>query len=168
MEGFLAYLDQNYFTPENRPVIANIISTQDTQVFFRYLKYLDGAMLENFAVDWYGYYSAKEWEEQINLITKIQSMKKSALLVAQGTEDDLQKQQFAFASYLLLTDGNTSFRYADGDAYGEPWWYTNYEVDLGKPLGLLYSKEGIWIRDFEHGRVTVNPSNRTGEISIQP
>jgi hypothetical protein len=149
-------------------VIANIISTRDTQVFFRYLNYLDGAMLENFAVDWDNYYSAKEWEEQIALVSKIQSMKKSALLVAQGAKDDRQKQQFAFASYLLLTDGNTSFRYANGDAYREPWWYTNYEVNLGKPLGLLYSKDGLWMRDFEHGSVTVNPSKHTGEITVQP
>jgi hypothetical protein len=89
-------------------------------------------------------------------------------LVAQGAKDDLQKQQFAFASYLLLTDGNTSFRYADGNNYREPWWYTNYEIDLGRPLGLLYSQDGVWIRNFEHGLVTVNPSNHTGEITIQP
>ena len=168
VEGFLSYLDQNYFTPENRPVTANIVSTRDPQVFLRYLQYLDGAMLENFAVDWENYYSTSEWEEQINLISKIQSMKKSALLVAQGAKDDLQKQQFAFASYLLLTDGNTSFRYADGNDYREPWWYTNYEIDLGRPLGLLYSQNGIWMRNFEHGLVTVNPSNHTGEITIQP
>jgi hypothetical protein len=168
VEGFLAYLDQNYFTPENRPAIANIISTRDAQAFFRYLDYLDGAMLENFAVDWNSYYSAKEWEEQLLLISKIQSIKKSALLVAQGAKDDLQKQQFAFASYLLVTDGNTSFRYADGDDYRTPWWYANYEIDLGKPLGVYYSKDGIWMRDFEHGRVTVNPSDHTGEITVQP
>jgi hypothetical protein len=166
--GFLEYLDQNYFTPENRPVTANIISTRDTQAWFRYLQYLDGAMLENFAVDWNDYFSVDEWVGQINLITKTQSMKKSALLVAQGEKDDLQKQQFSFATYLLLTDGNTSFRYTNGNVYREPWWYTNYEIDLGNPLGLLYSEKGIWMRDFEHGLVSVDPSRHTAEISVQP
>lgn len=168
VEGFLSYLDTNYFTPENRPVTANIIEAEDSQAWYRYLQYLDGAMLENFAVDWDGYLSTEEWEAQLALIAKTQALGKSMILVAQGTENDPARQEFAFATYLLLTNGNISFRYTNDEAYRESWWYGNYEIKLGKPLGALYFEKGIWMRDFEHGRVSADPLNNIGEISLQP
>jgi len=168
VEGFLAYLDQNYFSPEGRPVIANIVEMEDNEVWFRYLQHLDGAMLENFAVDWNNYYSQKEWVEQISMLAKTQSMKKSILLIAQGSKDDLQKELFSFATYLLLSDGDTSFRYTNYESYREVWWYDNYEINLGRPTGSMYVEDGIWIRDFEKGSVQVDPLTHKGDIFVNP
>jgi hypothetical protein len=170
IEGFLKYLNDNYFAPENRTVFANILYVNDPQVWYRYLQYMDGAMLENFAVGWQGngYLSLKEWEQEMSLISTTQDMGKFALLVAQGEENDLPREEFSFASYLLIADGRSSFRYTHHSAYNEVWWYSNYEVRLGKPLGAMRQEAGIWLRDFEHGQVTVNPSNHTAEIIFQP
>jgi Hypothetical glycosyl hydrolase family 15 len=169
VEEFLKYLDTNYFTPENRPVMGNIISLNDPQVWYRYLQYMDGAMLENFGVDWYDYFSRDEWEQQMSLIATSQEMKKTALLVSQGTQDDLQRQEFSFASYLLLSDSQASFRYTHHSAYDKVWWYKDYEIDLGKPLGVMHKEgEEWWTRSFEHGLVKVNPSNHTSAIIVTP
>jgi hypothetical protein len=168
VDEFLKYLNDNYFAPENRPVIANIIYANDPQVWYRYLQYLDGAMLENFAVDWQGYFSREDWEKQMSLISTTQDMGKTALLVSQGAQDDISRQEFSFASYLLIANGQSSFRYANHSAYTEVWWYSNYEVDLGAPLGNMRQEAGQWVRDFEHGQVIVNPSNHTAEIVVKP
>lgn len=168
VEEFLKYLDKNYFTPENRPVIANIISLNDPQIWYRYLHYMDGAMLENFAVDWHGYFSRNDWEEQMSLISTTQELGKTALLVSQGTQDDLQKENFSFASYLLIANGQTSFRYTHHSAYNQIWWYPDYEIDLGNPLSPMRKEDEAWTRDFENGQVIVNPSKHTGKIVIMP
>jgi hypothetical protein len=166
--GFLEYLYKGYFQPQGRPLFANIIETRDPLVWKRYLQFLDGAMLENFAVDWNGYLSVSEWEEQLKMVEEAQAMGKQLILVSQGGQDDVARQRFAFASYLLVTKGLASFRYADADYYNEIWLYDNYNLNLGAPLGERYLKNGVWQRDFEHATVTVDPFWHTAEITVAP
>lgn len=166
VEGFLIFLEQNYFNPMNRTVFANIISVRDASIWYQYLQYMDGAMIENFAVDWKTAFSADEWQEQIEMIMGGQAQGKKMILVAQGERDDLQRQEFAFASYLLVSDGQTVFRYAHHSAYREIWWYDNYELVLGAALGPPFKDGSNWKRIFEKGLVTINPADQTAEIRI--
>jgi hypothetical protein len=163
VEGFLAYL-----SAENvGPLYANIISVADETVWLRYLNYLDGAMLENFAVDWRdSELSTAEWTAEMEMVSTGQRMGKILILVAQGSQDDLARQQFAYASYLLVNEGLSFFRYAHHSAYREVWWYANYEINLGQPLGSTQQRGEMWMREFEHGQVIVNPRKKTAEISL--
>jgi hypothetical protein len=163
VEGFLAYLQAKNI----RPLYANIIAVRDKSVWLRYLHYLDGAMLENFAVDWRGNtLSPTEWADEMDVLSTSQQMGKILILVAQGHKDDLPRQQFAYASYLLINDGLAYFRYAHSSAYREVWWYTNYEIDLGKPLGPIYQNDRFWKREFEHGQVQVDTEEMTAEFNL--
>lgn len=166
---FLIYIRENYFGPKQKPIYGNIISVSDIEVWHQYMQYLDGAMIESFATDWDdGYRDHDEWEIQMDQVEKALKQGKTMILVAQGEKDDKDLQNFTFASYLLLANGNSFFRYTNTDSYREAWQYDNYNIELGKPLGDRYKHKGGWRRDFENGYVTVNPKKHTAEIILNP
>ncbi len=63
----------------------------------------------------------------------------------------------------LLDNGYYSFDWGT-ENHGQLWWYDEYNVDLGQPLGSAYNLDsdspetqlGIWRRNFEKGVVFVN------------
>jgi len=166
---FLAFIYGTYSKPNNRPLMANIISLKDPSVWFRYLQYLDGAMVEAFAVDWHtSYKKVEDWNQQLNLAEQAQDRGKMLILVAQGDENDQERQQFAFASYLLVTRGRSAFRYADSAHYAQPWMYQNYDLEIGNALGPRFKKaDGTWERDFEKAIVRVNPVTHQSQIILK-
>ena len=169
VEGFLTYIRQNYFEPRGKAMYANIVSVDDDAVWDKYMEYLDGAMIESFATDWdRGFPSTQDWEEQMDQAERALIGGKTLILVAQGKQDDVALQNFAFASYLLLANSNAYFRYTHSDSYREWWTYENYELDLGTPLRDRYEEDGSWRRDFQNGYVIVNPQKRQAEILVNP
>ena len=165
VEGFLSYLYLNHFGVYRHPIYANITYLHDPAVFFRYLRYLDGAMIENFAVDWEdGYLDPGLWEVQMQLAEKAQGMGKQVILVSQGAQDDQARQLYAFASYLLVSNGRAAFRYSNDDFYRSDWYYPNYSLDLGQPLGGRYQDGQVWRRDFTRATVLVDPVEHTAQI----
>ncbi len=167
VDGFLTYLRQQYFEPRRQPMYANIVSTENDIVWQRYSKNLDGIMVEAFAVDWStGYRSTKSWEAQMALVEGALSQGKKLILVSQGDRLDEKRQLFAYASYLLVTNGNAMFRYANADSYNQIWLYDNYLIDLGVPLNPRYKYGLSWRRNFENGHVIVNPVTHTGKVVI--
>ena len=167
--NFLAYLRLNYFSSPGYPVFANVVSKKDDTVWLHYLQQLDGAMIEAFAVGWSSdYRTAEDWESQMELIEKALSQGKMLILVSQGTQTDMTRQQFAFASYLLITNGNAAFRYTNSDNYRYAWLYDNYSIDLGAALSSRYRQGLSWRRDFTNGFVLVNPITHKSQITINP
>ncbi len=167
IENNLRYIYQNYFKPKGRPLIANIISLNEPAVWFRYLQYLDGAMLENFAVGWHDdYKSVTAWEMDLELVEKTQALGKSVILVSQGNEFDSNRQVFALSSFLLVNNGKAFFRYTNSNSYNENWLYDNYHLDLGIPLGTRYKEGNIWKRVFQNGTISVNPDSKTASIDM--
>lgn len=168
INGFLAYIYSSYFQPQGRPLQANIISLKESSVWFSYLQNLDGAMEEGWAVDWSsGYLSTGQWEEHLSRIEQTAAMNKQAVLVSQGSQNDTQRQVFAYVSYLLVAYDNASFRYTNSSSYRQAWIYSNYSVDLGTPLGPRYQDGNVWRRDFSGGFVTVDPVSHTATITTQ-
>ena len=169
IEGFLKYVYESYFKPNRQPVLANIISVDDWEVWLRYLQYLDGAMIEAFAVDWSnGYRSPTDWKEQISAAEQALSQGKKLILVSQSGEARPKHQLFSLASYLLVADKNAYFRYADSNNYREISLYENYSLDLGAALGPRYKDGSFWRRDFTNGTVLVDPKTNSAEIQLSP
>ncbi len=165
IEGFLEYLYSGYFQPQGRPLYANIISVRDETIWYRYLNYLHGAMEEAWAADWWdGYFSTDGWEEHMQRAEQSQFYGREVILVSQGDQSDFARQEFTFASYLLINHGLASFRYAHHSAYNQPWLYGNYYLELGEPLGARYQVGDEWHRDFTNGTVIVNPLTHTSKI----
>jgi hypothetical protein len=170
VRGFLQYLYQNYAIPYDRPLLGNIIARQDDATWYSYLQYMSGAMQERWSVAWSftDYLSENKWKSDLLLAEQTQSQGKYIILVAPGDKANTTRQNFAFASYLLVSNGKASFRYADDDLYTEVWLYNNYNVDLGTPLGPRYQIGTAWRRNFTNGYVVVDPVNRTATISSNP
>jgi hypothetical protein len=164
-EEMLAFLYLNYYKPGGRPMFANIPFLKHEGIWYRYLEYLDGAMLEDFAVGWNEAYKKPiDWEWQMDLVEGAQDRGKIVILVSQGQQNELARQEFAFASYLLVNQGRAFFRYTHSSVYNKLWLYENYNLDLGQPLGRRYLVENTWTRNFEKGTVTVNPTDLTSQI----
>jgi len=168
VQVFLKFLYEGFFQPENKLMFANLVSRRDDAVWATQLNYLDGVMHEGWAIDWPdGYRPLDVWEKHMTLAEQTQASGKTIILVSQGNNDDIDLQQFAFASYLLINNGNAFFRYANSDKYREVWLYEDYAVKLGSPLGPRYLDADTWRRDFTNGNVTVNPETHEVEINIK-
>lgn len=169
VQGFVNYLYTNYAQKYNRPLMANIIarSASDEKIWFQYMGSLNGAMQERWAVDWdeKDYLSASDWNADMVLAEKTQKLGKFIILVAPGGKTDTHRQKFAFASYLLISNGKAAFRYSNSSIYREVWMYDNYKVQLGSPLGPRYKAGSAWRRDFQKGYVIVDPVKHTATIS---
>ena len=169
IQGFLQYIYTSYFQPQGRPLMANIISLSDPAVWFNYLQYLDGAMDEAWAIGWRtNYRSVSEWNAELTLAEQTQNNGKYAILISQGDQSNTNRQGFAFASYLLISNRRAAFRYTNSYYYRQAWLYPNYDIDLGSPLGPRYPQGNLWKRDFTYGSVSVDPVNHTAQISITP
>ena len=167
VQGFLQYLHESFFQPQGKVLYANLISRTDDALFTSYMTSLDGAMHEGWAIDdpnrWR---SVTTWEKHMNLVEQSEAMGKPLILVSHGTQIDLELQQFAYASYLLVADGLTSFRYGSDSAYTQAWLYDNYRLQLGTPLGARYKVGSAWHRDFSNGSVSVDPGTHAVSINL--
>jgi hypothetical protein len=171
VKGFIQYLYTNYSQKYSRPMMANIISRSTEAQWFNYMPYLSGAMQERWAVPWSntsGYLSETKWSADMALAEKTQAQGRFIILVAQGAKTDTNRQKFAFASYLLVSNGKASFRYTDSSLYSEVWLYDDYKVQLGTPLAARYQSGTAWRRDFTNGYVIVDPVNGTANIVVSP
>lgn len=176
-QNFTATLYNSYFHPQNRPLQANITSLPwltETSAWFELLQYLDGAMEESFAMGWHSgeWLTTEQWGDQLSRLDVSQSQGKRVIAVSQDSQTETARQNFGFASYLLIANGLSSFRYTGtvDDEYEYVWLYPNYTTAkaLGAPLGRRYNDlaNNAWRRDFEHGYVLVYPVNHVATIVI--
>lgn len=170
--GFLDYIGTNYFdSRDNKPIYANFSAQWDRG--WRYdnvVAELDGVMDEYWAVTRNGYYPSLSFQKRLEGAVRTLNAGKHMVLVSQGDRYDSARQEFSFATYLLVASENTSFRYTNADTggYGEVWLYDNYDTYLGDPSGRYYRSGDRYYRNFTHGRVWVNPLNRTSAIEPNP
>ncbi|MFM8319615.1 MAG: putative glycoside hydrolase, partial [Chloroflexota bacterium] len=166
-QGFLKVMYEQYFKPNGKLLLANIVSRKDEALFPSYLTYLDGAMHEGWSIDnpnrWR---PVSTWEKQMLLAEQAQANGKFLVLVGQGTQADSELQRFAYASFLLVTNGSAAFRYGNSASYRQAWWYDNYTLPLGAPTGPRYKDGAAWRRDFTNGTVMVDPTNHLSEIQV--
>jgi hypothetical protein len=167
-QGMLEYLQREFFHPNQRLLFANIAARKDDADWMNYLTHLNGAMHEGWAVDWPNRFrSAERWERQMTLAEETQAAGKFIILVSQGTQGDVELQRFAYASYLLVNHGRAAFRYGNSANYREVWFYSNYDFELGQPLGPRYAEGDAWRRDYEFGSVLVNPHTHEASIILK-
>jgi hypothetical protein len=136
---------------------------------------LTGAFLEHFATGFIGYdKSANQHAGDLRQVEWLLANGFRVALHSQGERTDTNRQAFALASYLLIvpTDnppGRATFRYTKADRYGEWWWYDNYNIRCGRPLGPRTQPATQWqVREFEFCTVKVDHVNRLGYITPHP
>lgn len=143
---------QKYNT-ENKLVVFNagksIVDIDDYSEFF------DGYLMENFL------------GEQLNASFKdglAAADSDKFVIFNVDTDDsgiiDLKKMQLGLT--LSMLNDNTYFTYDFGPRdHGQAWWFPEYDVDLGAPLGAYDIKENAYWREFENGFVVSSPDADT-------
>lgn len=172
--GFLKYSSEKIraIFPD-QPILANIIeinyfSSASLNAVYRYLEYLDGIMIEDFAVDWdSGYKSEAQWEAQMDLIENTQKLGRNVILSSSSQNDsgNMDRIAFSLGSYLLVDRGLTVFRYVENDLQ-KAVHYNIFDLSLGAPSGYRYQKNGVWYRDFENGTVMIDPAAHSAAINV--
>ncbi|HOB97249.1 MAG TPA: putative glycoside hydrolase [Verrucomicrobiota bacterium] len=83
------------------------------------------------------------------------------------TPNDCRRFRLGLATALLV-DG-AYFGFDRGDClHGQLWWFDQYDLDLGAPLGACVEGRvgpGTFARDFERGLVVVNPTQTPVSIA---
>jgi len=131
------------------------LNTEDKLVIFNagarlsdidaYSDYFDGYLMENFMGD----------QLQTSFSEGLEAGDSDYIVIyAVDTDDtgvvDLNKMRLGLTLSLLFD--NTYFAYDFGPRdHGQAWWYTEYDVELGEPLGEYYEMDGAFWRDFENG-----------------
>jgi len=133
----------------DKPVIMN--AGRDLSEIDAYNEFMDGYLMENFM----GIQLKSTFEDGVkaaenNLI----------VIYAVDTDDtgvkDLNKMRLGLVLSMMFD--NTYFTYDFGPRdHGQAWWFNEYDVDLGKPLGDYYRKGDAYYREFENGTVVAAP-----------
>ena len=126
------------------------------------LEFTDGGMWETFIFNpnTGNYFGEKKWEEVINLVERNKDGKKISLVVKKkGITENLKDRLFAMTSYLLVSSENVSFTLVDlnYDKLNSIFYYPEYELNLGLPVGEFEDQRGIYKREFENAVIFVNP-----------
>ena len=112
-----------------------------------YVGAVDGWMDEGFP-----FY--KGWGNSISFALDASHKGKLSLFYAQGTE---AQRYFCYCS-ALLTDGYFYYAPTGGK------WSDDYGINLGKALNQAHQTDGVWQRDYENGKVIVDPSTGGAQI----
>jgi hypothetical protein len=150
-----------------RKIMAEIqkINTQDKLVVFNsgkdfseiaaYAEFTDGFLMENCLGSQFGASFDEAFKAADN----------GKLVVYAVDTDDTGQQDLSrmrLGLVLSLLHDNTYFTYDFGSRdHGQAWWYREYDVDLGEPLGAYYQKDNALYRDFEKGIVVAAPYSDT-------
>jgi hypothetical protein len=155
------------------PLWGNVIEAPLTAAAWdRYRPELDGIQEEQFATGWVRgeRLTSTAWEALLVRAERTLDAGKGVVRYSQGTQNDYPRMRFGLASYLLIAtpDERATFRYAEARNYETLWWYPEYELQIGPPLGPRRREGEQWVRDFACGRVVVDPARRQGRIEVQP
>ncbi len=148
----------------------------------RFLSVLDGVVAEGFKgpISWDSatYAEEKYWVENIRMLTSIQTKRKYIVatakydkyLINSATELD-QHILFTFATFMLGKGDYSGFSYMvydkiDGIERTEHPYLDIFSIEIGGPEADYYEDNGVYQRNFENGRVLVNPSGQN--IAVDP
>lgn len=136
----------------------------------QYFEELNGKLLENF--------SNSQWQKYIRTADVLTEGHKDPSVVIvnantgnSGFQTNYRAVRFGLTT-TLLEDAYYSYDFGDTN-HGQTWWYDEYSVDLGDPLGDAAALSGateyvrdVWRRDFDHGISLVNSTNVLQRIDL--
>lgn len=90
-----------------------------------------------------------------------------------GNRNNYSRVRYGLGTALISGNGvYYSFDYGDKD-HTQVWWYDEYDVELGEPVGEAVSlngagqfREDVWRRDYTNGIVLVNATGVAQEIDL--
>jgi len=141
-----------------------------------YQQYMNGRMYENFPTPWE---AGGNWSGIMTGLKRNQSVNAKPQLYIfnantnnTGKKNDYRKMRFGLLSSLMVDNVYFSFDYGDQD-HNQIWWYDEYDVNLGEPLGEARAQNGgiqftndVWRRDFTNVVALVNPTGVSQVVDL--
>ena len=129
-----------------------------------YLGATDGACYEAFGIAWPldQDEATRHWYFTHTIRTamvRARRAKKCFLLQVTGDEDDREVRLYALCAFLLERYDGAYFYFSRSEA--QPRWFPEWGTRLGSARGEAHEIDGLWVREYEHGTVRVNPGSRT-------
>ena len=135
-----------------------------------YANNLNGMMYENF--------QNHVWRDVMYAInTEMNgSLKPRIIIINANTNNTGNRQDYRTMRYglgsALVGGAYYSFDYGDQN-HGQTWWYDEYDVKLGEPVGNSVSQNGqtgfandVWRREYEHGVALVNSTGLEQTVDL--
>lgn len=144
------------FNTKDKLVIMN--AGKDIQDIDEFSEYFDGYLMENFM----GNQMKTKFEDGLAAADG-----KYIVIYGVDTDNTGQKdnKKMRLGLTLSLLNDNTYFTYDFGPRdHGEDWWFPEYDVNLGKPVGEYYKKRNAYYRNFEKGMVISSPDSDTNVV----
>lgn len=75
---------------------------------------------------------------------------------------------YTYCSFLLVKEPEKSFYslHAIDSVAQKTCWYDEYGIPLGAITSKRYLKNNCWVRDYENGKVIVNPTKRSQKVLL--
>jgi hypothetical protein len=110
------------------------------------------------------------WKEDVDMLVDAGANGRRVLVttklwVAATTTQTDAWHEYALATFLLGTNGNSSFSFLPDrhdPTVGHSWW----DLDIGTPTGDYYVADGVYQRDFTLGKALVNPTDDPRTVPI--
>jgi hypothetical protein len=120
----------------------------------------DGKFDEAFGTTDYG-----DWKQRVDELRDWSGMGKYYLGGQYLASGDMR---FTFRAYLLGFNGKNAYFSSGNLGSGGQVYYSEWETakTIGKPTGAYYQTSNCYARDFENGKVVVNPSTSTFTVSL--
>ena len=141
---------------------------------FNNKKYLDntnGTLIEYFIAkktmwdEFWNYMGYNGWNLSTELLKYSADKNKITLVLANDTITDKESRIYSLASFLLFQTSKTYFYYEDGKEENI-YWFPEWELGIGDPLGKSYVNNSIYQRDFTKAKILVNPTNLTRNVYL--
>ncbi len=134
---------------ENKPVVFN--AGRDLNDIDVYRDYMDGYLMENFM----GAQLKAAFDDGL------QAPGDDLMVIyAVDTDDtgiqDLNKMRLGLVLSLMYDNAYFTYDFGPRD-HGQAWWFPEYDVELGRPLGDYYRQGDAYYRDFEKGTIVASP-----------
>jgi hypothetical protein len=69
---------------------------------------------------------------------------------------DYSKMRLGLVLSMLFDESYFAYDFGPRD-HGQAWWFEEYDVALGEPVGDYYVVDGVFWREFENGFVVAAP-----------
>lgn len=127
------------------------------------LRFADGISFETFTRRLNGRdYTKQRIRDQIHDFRHATTaLNRKAFFIDAGKHDDAEKRLMSLATYLLLANRNTYYKYVATDIESPLQTFPEYHLDMGQPLSDFSETDAVFTREFENGLVIVNLATRS-------
>lgn len=86
-----------------------------------------------------------------------------------GLEGNIERTLYVYFTYLLVASPGRAvyWGFKEGDSSVPHFWFKEFDIDFGPPLGEMQTVGELWKRDFTNAAVIVNPNQKAATFAFK-